>query len=459
MNKMDLLLIYPPISINERYGKDVGDVGGNMPPLGITQIASYLREKEIEVGLIDAVIENYTLEELIKKTLDLNPKVIGLSALTSNFYRTVIFARKIKKERPDTLIILGGQHASIMLGEILKEHPYFDLLVYGEGELTAEELVRKYKESSYNLKQFLENYETLSNIKGIVFRKREEVIISQKRELITNLDELPLPAWDLLPMEKYIPLPNQYKRTPVINMVVIRGCPFSCSFCSANVIALRRIRPTSPERVVQIIEHVIQNYGIKEISFWDDMLTTNKEWLHRLCNLIIQKKIDIVWSCYSRVDRVDYELLKHMKEAGCWNIFFGYESGNQQLLNNINKGITLEQIEKANELCKKVGIEIRASFMLALPGETPELAEETIKFAKKLNPDYAQFCITTPYPGTKLYEEAEKYGSLSKNFSEYHGWKAVFVPFGYKSSKEIEELEKRATREFYLRPRYILSRM
>ena len=456
---MSLLLIYPPISVNERYGKDVGKVGGNLPPLGVTFIAAFVREKGFAVGLIDAVGEGYSVGELVQKALELNPKIIGISSLTSNFHRVVLFAQEIKKKNPEILIVLGGQHASIMLGKLLEEYDCFDLLAYGEGELTAEELVRKYKENDYHKASFLDNFELLRNIKGLIFRDGQEIITTECRELITNLDELPFPAWDLLHMKNYIPLPNQYKRTPVINMLVIRGCPFNCSFCSANVVAKRRIRPMSPERVIEMIKHVVQNYGIKEISFWDDMLTTNKEWLHKLCTLIISNKINIAWSCYSRVDRVDRELLQHMKDAGCWNIFFGFESGSQQLLDNIDKGITLEQTEKANKLCKEAGIEVRASFMLALPGETPELAEETIEFAKKLNPDYAQFCITTPYPGTKLYDEAEKYGTLTKNFSEYHGWSAVFVPFGYKNREEIEKLEKRATREFYLRPRYLLSRL
>ncbi len=207
------------------------------------------------------------------------------------------------------------------------------------------------------------------------------------------------------------------------------------------------------------IEHLMKEYGVKEISFWDDAITVSREWMMKFCDLLVEDKIDITWTCYSRVNTVDEELLRRMKNAGCWNIFFGFESGDQKLLDTIDKRITLEQIEKANSLCKKVGIEVRASFMLALPGETPELGQKTIDFAKKLNPDYAQFSVTTPYPGTKLYDEAEKYGTLTKNFSEYHGWSPVFVPFGYKSREEIEKMEKRAMRQFYLRPAYIWGRI
>jgi len=457
---MDILFIYPPISVNERYDRNVGKkAGGNLPPLGITQLSSYLREKGLKVGLIDAATENYSNEQMVEMALNLNPKVIGLSALTPNFHRAVTFANEIKKKKPEILIILGGHHATILPKKILEQNNCFDIVVYGEGELTIEEIMSKYKSSGLSKDDFMADYYMLSGINGIVFRKGEEIVMTAKRELIPNLDVLPFPAWDLLSMNKYIPLANQYKRTPVINMVVIRGCPFNCSFCSGNSVFGRKIRAMSPQRVVEQIRHVIKNYGIKEISFWDDMMTANKKWLYEFCDLLIKNKIDITWTCYSRVDCIDEEILKRMKEAGCWNIFFGYESGNQELLNNINKGTTLKQIETANLLCKKVGIEIRASFMIALPGETPEMAKKTIAFAKKLNPDYAQFCITTPYPGTKLFEDASKFGNMSGNFSEYNIWNVVFVPHGYKDKKEIEAIEKKAMREFYLRPKYILGRL
>jgi len=146
-----------------------------------------------------------------------------------------------------------------------------------------------------------------------------------------------------------------------------------------------------------------------------------------------------------------------MKAAGCWNIFFGFETGDQQLLDNLEKGITLDDIRNSSRWCKDVGIEIRASFMIALPGETPELAEKTIKFAKGINPEYAQFCITTPYPGTKLFKEAEKRGSLSKDYSQYNIWEPVFIPFGYKDKREIEQMEKRANFLFYCRPQSLIN--
>lgn len=455
---LDVVFVYPPLSVQERYGnRNIGDVGGHVPPLGIMSLAAYIREKGYSADVIDAVISNLSTEGIINYIRAKKPKIVGFSAITPIFYLAVDCATKIKKEFPELLTILGGHHASVLTKDIIKNNKCFDLVVFGEGELTMLEILDLYKSKDYDFNRFLKDYELLKTIEGISFRKEEDIIINRGREFIQNVDELPYPARDLLPIEKFIPLPNQYKRLPTIHMVVVRGCPYQCSFCSNNTIFGRKIRARSPQKVIDEIEFIKTNYGAKEISFWDDMLTANKRWTNEFCDLIIKNKIDVIWTCYSRVDTVTKELLRKMKSAGCWNIFFGFESGDQQLLNNINKGITLEQIIKATRWCKEIGIEIRASFMLALPGETPELARKTIDFAKKLSPEYAQFCITTPYPGTKLFNEVNKWGSLLEDYSKFNIWEPVFIPFGYRNRQQITNIEKRAHFEFYFRLRAAIN--
>lgn len=457
--EIDVLLIQPPISVSERYGREVGEVGGYLPPLGLAMLAAVLKKENYKVEIIDSVVLNYSNNNILKIIKEKNPKIIGISATTPTYHRAKQLAEEIKKIFPDKLLVIGGHHITIMPKVILREK-VFDIGVYGEGEVTIIELINSYKSSNYSYRKFLSNIKNLKKINGISFKdKKGKVIVNKPRELIKDLDSLPYPARELLLMEKYLPLPNQYKRKPVVHMIAIRGCPYNCSFCSNNKIFGRKIRYRSPEKVVEEIEYVMKKYGAKEISFWDDMMTVNKAWIHKFCNLIINKKIDIIWTCYARVDSVDGPMLRKMKKAGCWNIFFGFESGVQELLNNITKGITLEQIKNANDLCKKIGIEVRASFMIALPGETPELARKTIDFAKKLNPDYVQFCITTPYPGTALYENVKKYGKIIEDYSKFNIWEPVFIPKGYKNSDEIKKIEKIAMREFYLRPRYIFSRI
>ena len=435
------------------------NTGGDLAPLGLTQLAAYLRQYQYSVGIIDAVVDRYEIDELVDKIIELKPRIIGLTAITPIFHRAKLLAKKIKEKDPSVFIILGGHHATVLPEDVIKSNKCFDMLVCSEGELTIKEILDKLKKSEWNKKLLLNNYKELSKTQGIAFRDNNSAVITPKRELITDLDILPLPAWDLLPMEKYLPLPNQYKRKPVANLVAIRGCPFGCSFCSNNSIFGRRARALSPVKLLEWIEYLIKHYGVREISFWDDMMTINKDWMNKFCDVLINSNTDITWTCYARVDTVDLDVLKHIRKAGCCNIFFGFESGNQELLNNINKGTTLDQIRAANSWCKEVGIEVRASFMVGLPGETPEMAEKTISFVKELSPDYVQFCITTPFPGTQLFYEAEKYGLLTKDYSEYNIWKAVFVPYGYKDAKQIENISKRAMRQFYLRPKYVIGRI
>ncbi|MBI5144905.1 MAG: cobalamin B12-binding domain-containing protein [Candidatus Omnitrophica bacterium] len=460
IDMLDILLIYPPLSINERYGKRrLGRVGGNLPPLGLAYIASFLREHKFNVDIIDGPTSEMTEEEILKKIKLLQPKVIGLSAMTSVFKRAAELARKIRSKFPDTLIIIGGHHASILPIESLSDNPSFDILVYGEGEHTLLEVMHKFRDTDFNRHKFLNDYAILEGIKGITFRKINQIKQTFPREAIEDLDVLPPPAWDILPMHKYIPLPNQYLRRPVVHMVSTRGCPFECSFCSAGCVFGTKIRALSPVRLVDVIKYAKERFGAREISFWDDCMSVNKKWIIELCQLMVEEKLNVTWSCYSRVDTLNRDILLLMKKAGCWNIFYGFESGNQELLDITGKRITLEQIRQVNQWTKEAGIEVRASFMIALPGETPEMAQKTIDFAIALEPDYAQFCITTPFPKTKLYEEAQRYGRISADFSRYNIWEAVFIPYGYRNKAQIEAMERMAVHKFYLRPRYIWGRI
>ena len=458
---MDILLLFPPLSVEERYGnRKLGEIGGHLPPFGLACIASYIREHSFSVGIMDALAEDMESMQVLDYIGKHQPKVIGFSAMTPQFLRTVRIAKDISKRFPEILTIIGGHHASIMPYETLEEDCCLDLLVYGEGEETFLEIINKYKERGWNKEEFLKDADCLKAIDGIAFRDKDSNIkINKSRRQIEDLDSLPSPAWDLLPLGKYIPLPNQYLNKPVIHMVSIRGCPFDCDFCSNNSVFGRKIRARSPERVVDDIKYVKSKYNMKEISFWDDTMTVNKKWLEKFCNCLIENKVNVTWTCYSRVDTVNLEILKLMKKAGCWNIFYGYESGTQQLLDNINKGITLEQIRNANKWTKEAGIEVRASFMIALPGETPEMAKKTIDFAIELEPEYAQFSITTPYPGTKLFDTAKKSGRLREDFSKYNMWEVVYVPEGYMDEKQIVAIEKLAMRKFYFRFRFIFEKI
>ncbi|MFA4907186.1 MAG: radical SAM protein [archaeon] len=452
----DCYFVFPPISASERYGgRKLPEALGHLPPLGILYLAAMMEKNGFSCKVLDGPVSGMDATQAAEAVVAERPHIVCVSSITATFYRSIEVAKKIREELPDTPILIGGHHATIMPFEVMKE-PCFDIIVYNEGELTFLELMNEFRKNP----RLLEDKERLKEIKGIYFRANDGSIIkTEPREPIQNLDELPFAARHLVDMAKYKPLPNQYKRLPATNFVAIRGCLYGCTFCSNPAIFGHKIRAFSPRRTVDEIKFLGEKYGIKEISFWDDVFTINRKWTEEVCDLLISEKVDVTWSCYSRVNGIDPELLAKMKKAGCWNIFFGIESGNQESLNLIRKGTNLEIIRRAIKMCKKAGIETRGSFIIGLPGETPEMARKTVEFAKSLDLDYAQFCICTPFPGTEMFNTAEEYGTLNKEYDRYQIWSPVFVPKGYKDAKELEDMEKYAMRSFYLRPKYVIGRI
>jgi anaerobic magnesium-protoporphyrin IX monomethyl ester cyclase len=460
--RTDALFIFPPTTVAERYGKNsVGDAGGDLPPLGISYIAAHLREKGRGVAILDACALGMTFEEITNAIKKFDPKCIGISATTFALPTTVKLANHLRAEFPDKLIILGGAHANAVPEHPIKNYDCFDLVIYGEGELTCENILAELQKKGWSRSAFLADETMLRSIQGIVFKKDSEPVKNCGRPIIMDLDALPMPARDLLPVEKYIPLPNQYKRTPIAHMVVIRGCPYVCTFCDQ---AYTRARTTSAKRAVEEMQLLVEKFGVREISFWDDTMTYNKKWMTEFCERLINAKLNVIWSCYAAMRTIDQPVLKMMKAAGCWNIFYGIETGDPQLMENIQgdrKNRDADYIRQVMQWTKEAGIEVRGSFMIALPGETPEMAEENIRFAIELDPEYAQFSITTPYPGTVLYDQIKqgKWGKLTtEDFSEYQGWNVVFLPDGYKSKEEVWAMEKKAFRSFYFRPSFMFKK-
>lgn len=445
---MKIILIAPPANLSDRYSIKLKDSRGYLPSLGILQIAAVLEEAGHTVKILDLPVLNYSLTEIKRTVKKFTPDIIGFSALTFNASRTLKIAGEIDKISKAP-ILFGGPHATVFPKATLENKTFIDFVVMGEGEETTLELL-----------QTIEKKSNFKKVKGICFRdKNGRVIINPTRPPIKNLDRLPFPSYHLVDLKKYIPLPNQYKRLPAINIVTGRGCPWGkCTYCfeSARLGYFRRI---SPSRTIELIKTLIKNYGIKEISFWDDMFIVGEKWINEFCDLINKKNIDITWSCYSRVDMVNPAILKKMSSAGCWNVFYGIESGNQELLDKIQKGTTLEQCRKAIKWTKEAGIESRGALMIALPGETPKKAENTIKFAIELDLDYAQFTYTTPYYGTKLFDQCLTEGRLDTNFNRYSAFEPVFVPSGYKDANQVKATLKRAYAKFYLRPAYFLKKV
>ena len=360
----------------------------------------------------------------------------------------------IRETIPNTKIVVGGPHPTIFPKQTMEEVPEIDFVGIGEGERIIVELL-----------DAIENKRPISGVKGILYRKNNNIIMNEFREPIKDIDALPLPDRNLLNMKKYKPAPTYYKKLPSYIMLTSRGCPFNCTYCSK--IFGRLYRYHSVDRIIKEMKILIYKYGAREIIFRDDTFTINKDHVRNLCNEIIKQELNekIKWTCMTRVHLVDRDLLLLMKKAGCWSIHYGIESGNQRLLNLIRKGITLEQCRNAIKWTKEFGIETKTFFMIGLPTETKEESMKTLKFTKELDPDWIQVTITVPYPGTELYETAKKDGTLKsfkwEDYQTWAGWSdkdLVYTP-EERNAEELKKLQKKAMRDFYFRPKFIIKQI
>ena len=448
MTKVDrVLLINPPFPMESRYGKGLEKIGAVLPSLGLAYVAAALEQRGYAVKILDSPALNLDIVNTVENIVKERPDIVGLTCLTPNFDLCLTLAEEIKRQI-DVEVMVGGPHATLFPQQVV-ENRSVDYAIIGEGEITTPEL--------------LENLNTdnkLNEVKGIAYKDSNRVILNQYRAPIEDIDTIAFPARHLLPLELYRPAPNEYKRLPMMTMVTSRGCPYSCTFCCARKMWEQRYRQRSVDNVIEEINLLIDKYRVRDISFFDEILGLRKSWIDEFCDKLISENLNLVWSCYTRADiisRTPPELLHKMAKAGCWLFFFGFESGCQDLLDNINKRITLQQIRDAVRLTKKAGIEVLANFMLALPGETPEKAMKTIRLAVELDPEIAKFNVTTPHPGTELYEQITngEWGRLEGDRDKYTGYHPVFIPNGYRDAKEIEEVKRKAYRMFYLRPSYI----
>ena len=448
---MKILLIQPPLKL---FRFEIPSV---VPPLGLAYIAAVL-EQEHDVAILDAVVEGrqhscgdmvhlgLTFDEIYREIKKQSPDIVGIGCLFSSQYEAAMRIAEIAKKH-NTKVIIGGSHPSSQPEETMQDKN-IDFIVLGEGEETSKQLINAIK-----------NGKSLEKIDGIAYRKHGKIKVNPRKTWIKNLDSLPLPARHLLNMKKYFASKTSHgpelMRTPYTSMITSRGCPFSCIFCDHPF--GKTVRMHSPEYSVKEIEILVNKYGAREIQFHDENLMYDKERLRKICDKIIEKKIDITWSCYARADRADYELFKKMNEAGCWMVSFGIESGNQEVLNFIKKGTTLEIVRKAVAAARKAGLQVRGSYMVGHPIDTKETIKETIKFVKSLKLDHASCAITVPYPGSELYEIADKYGAFrKKEFSKYKRQDdndLSFIPHGF-TEKELIGIQKNARIEFYFKSTY-----
>ena len=439
---MNVTFINPP-----HYKSKYKFIGVIAPPLGIGYMAAMLERNNIPVDILDASALDLTYQEIEQELLERKPDLVALTALTPTIGTALETAAVVKKILPNTIVAIGGYHPTFTYNEII-ENPNIDIVIRGEGENTIVELA-----------QALENNTDLSNIDGLVFKDKndcEKTIVTNNREVIQDLDTLPYPALHLMPMDKYRMLDVT---THMTTMITTRGCPNQCSFCSSAAMHGRRIRSRSTKNIVDEIEYLKNNYDIDTIAFLDDTFTLNKRKVKEICNEIMARNLNIMWGCTARVDNLDEELLDIMKESGCITIFLGVESADQQSLDEMHKGTTIEKIQHAFKISREKDIRTIASVAMGMPGDTKESINKTIKFVHDLKPNYAIFSLATPYPGTRFYKEAfEKNLIKVKDWSKYTLISPILETVDC-SMKDLRRLQTMAFIKFYLRPGYIISQV
>jgi len=447
---MRLLLVNPPYHIEKYYGR-IAKLGFSFPPIGILYLAAYIRQFGYEVKTYDFQANEENFFDLLR---DYKPEVVGISCHTALVYSTILLAKQIKERLKDCCIVVGGTHPSCRPQDLLKEEA-IDIVVRGEGEITL-----------YEILEYVKGKRRLTEIDGLTFRKDDTFINTKDRELIKDINILPMPALDLLPLDNYHCSPDLRIGKKVMMLSTARGCPYQCTFCAMKEAFNRTYRHRNVDMIFKEIDYYVQNYSADGLFIVDELFTANKRRVFEFCDKMIKSGYskNIKWWAQTRADCVDKEILVKMHEAGCRMLSFGIESGVDRLLKVIKKNITTKQVREAVRMVSTVGIDARGSFILGLPTESFFDSIRTIIFGLSLPLHRLKFGLATPYPGTELWETAVQEGQISEDenwdrFSSMAGYtshEAPYIPRG-RTSRELKSLQLFANLIFFLRPSTVVS--
>jgi len=433
---MKILLLSPP---TDSVIKSVIGVTG--PPLGLAYLASIARSQGDDVRIIDSIAMDYTFEDITGQIKKFDPDLVGLTSTTSMIPDAYKVAELAKEYNKEVKTVIGGPHVTFTQEETLMESPHIDFTVAGEGET-----------SFSNLLLHLKGKKEIKEVKGISYRDSEKIIVTPPEQLIKDVDSIPLPAIDLLPMEKYKAGTKRFG-----TLMTSRGCPYNCICCSSSLQFGKIWRGHSTERVMTELRRLVFDYGIHEIEFLDDTFTLNMKRAIEIARNIKAENLDIKWSGSARVNLFNEEIAKAMKDSGAHTIYFGIESGNQNTLDFIGKGIKLQQAVDSVRKGNEAGLHTLGSFIIGFPDDTVYEVKNTIKFSKKVKVKIAQFTIATPYPGTRLWQLAKSQNLIkTTNWRKYTTLNPVMSLKNF-SDKQILGWLGKAYAYFYLRPTYLLN--
>lgn len=430
---MRVLFIVPPYPIEEYPALATGSV----------YLASVLRDQGHSVKVLDLLISEPNPEKVSRAVEEQDPDLVGITSVTMTFPMATRIASWAKEAKSSTIVALGGPHVTFVPERSLMECPEADLIVRGEAEETILELV-----------EALEKGRDLREVKGITFREKGGFLSTPDRPLLRDLDSLPPPAWDLLPLARYRVLRGK------VGVLSSRGCPYGCIFCVGHKMVGKKGRFRDPAKVVDEMEWLAKR-GFTSIGIDDDLFTLRRGHALAICEELASRRLPITWHTFARVDTVDEELLGAMAKAGCTDLLYGVESGSQEILDGIGKKITLEQVRKAVRMAENAGIRVFASFILGLPGETRDSLKLTRDFARSLGCKYG-FHVLAPFPGTKIWENPQAFGMkiLTERWDHYDANRVITLTDGLSPrdvERILEEYDQGISRYCYVQEKKVMD--
>ena len=439
-SKVLLIRANPTDMENTRLPESLAKALGFVPPLGLASVAGFLREHGVEVDVLDAQAEQMDLAQIRRRMEEYEPTIVGLTCMTPTVHDDFDVAGAAKELGATTVI--GGPHADAMPEETI-ERPEVDFVVIGEGE-----------EPMFRLVEAIEGDLKFEDVPGLVFHNQEGKVHMNEGHLHPELDELPYPAYDLLPFKRYGSIITKDRLSTICPG---RGCPFKCGFCF-KLTSDKSIRFRSPESVAEELEYVVNEFGVNEINFVSDTLTLKKTFIFPFCEEIIRRNIKISWVAPTRADCVSPEMLKLMKKAGCRSLRFGVETGSDKIIKLLDKSLTKERAKKAFKWAKEAEIESFAYFILGYIGETDKTVQETLDFVRELSPDLLMYNAATPLPSTRLFEQSIEAGLVEPDY-----WKKFVrdrnTPRISYLHPKTEEWIKKAYRQFFFRPSFVFNQI
>lgn len=413
------------------------------PPIALASLASIAKKKG-PVRLLDGNIETVTMEDLLKDIKEFAPDLIVINTGFPSIDGDMAAAKEIKNSFPNTKVLAFGVYFTLLEQQGLVDYPFLDFAIIGEPEDTFDEILSALDEKATDY----------STIKGLAYKEDSGFKVTTKRPLIEDLDKIPFPDRGLLKKDRY-KLPHNNKTFTLINSA--RGCPYPCIYCIVGPYYGKKLRTHSIDYVIDEIKECVNKYDIHEILFWEEIFTLDKDRVLSLCDAISKNNLSISWAATTRVDRLDEEIVTAMKNAGCYLLGLGIESGVQSILDTAKKKQNTADIKRAVKLCKKTGLKTMGHFIFGLPGETRETANQTIKFMSKLGLNYMQCYCAVPYPKTELGNLAKKNNWVrAEKWSQYDFGGESILHTDTMTPEDVSYFRRKAFRRFYFNPLFIL---